>query len=150
MGKPIYLKVEKTIDQSLEVVWNTVANGFGEVSKYNPEIRNSRFDSDQTSGVGTKRHCDFASGGYIKEEITEWTDGQSFKLKFTESSVPMAFLESKFTFAVQGSQTQVVQEFWYRMKAPMGWLSGLMKGKMKATLEKGLNGLEGYLKSHAE
>ncbi len=141
MGKPIYIKVEKTIDRPLEQVWETVALGFGNVSDYNPAIKTSKFDSDVKSGVGTKRHCDFEPKGYIKEEIIEWNDNESFKLKFNESSVPMAFLESKFSFVSENGKTKIIQEFWYRMKAPMGWFSGLMKGKMKKTLLDGLNGL---------
>ena len=57
----------------------------------------------------------------------------------------MAFLESQFHFKEAEGKTIITQEFWYRLKAPMGWLSGLMKGKMKSTLEGGLIGLEKYL-----
>lgn len=145
MGKPIYLKVEKTINQSLEKAWETVAIGFGNVSDYNPAIKSSKFDGEIKSGVGTTRHCDFEPKGFIKEEIIEWNENESFKLRFIETSVPMAFLESKFSFKEVDGATTVTQEFWYRMKAPMGWLSGLMKGKMKATLENGLEGLANYL-----
>jgi len=145
MGKPIYVKVEKNISKPLEQVWNKVALGFGNVSDYNPAIKASRFESDKKSGVGTIRHCDFVSKGYIKEEIFEWNDKQSFKLRFIESSVPMGFMESKFSFQENGAGTSITQEFWYRMKAPMGWLSGLMKGKMRKTLVDGLNGLEEHL-----
>ena len=101
MGKPIYLKVEKKIDKTLEQVWKTVALGFGNVADYNPAIKASKFDSDLKSGVGTKRHCDFEPKGYIKEEIIEWKDNEWFKLKFTESSTPMAFLESKFSLKLK-------------------------------------------------
>ncbi|XOV68705.1 MAG: SRPBCC family protein [Fluviicola sp.] len=146
MGKPIYVKVSKTIDQPLERVWQTVALGFGNVSMYNPEIKTSKYDTQQKEGIGTIRHCDFQKSGYIKEEIIEWEDKKSFKLIFTESSIPMAHLESKFHFEEKDGTTILTQEFWYRMKAPMGWLSGMMKGKMKSTLESGLNGLENYLK----
>ena len=145
MGKPIYLKVTKAINQPLDKVWETVALGFGNVSAYNPEIKASKFDSERKEGVGTKRHCDFQKSGYIKEEIIEWDEKRAFKLKFTESSVPMAHLESKFNFEEKQGKTILTQEFWYRMKAPMGWLSSLMKGKMESTLKNGLNGLENYL-----
>ena len=145
MAKLFYIKVEKTIHQPLEKVWQVVALGFGNVSVYNPEIKSSRLDSEKKEGVGTKRHCDFKNKGYIKEEIIEWNEMESFKLTFTESSVPMAVLESKFSFSKNGSKTNVTQEFWYRLKAPMGWLSGLMKGKMRSTLENGLTGLDRHL-----
>ncbi len=145
MGKPVYIKVEKKIDKPLSQVWDKVALGFGNVADYNPSIKASRFESDKKSGVGTVRHCDFVPNGYIKEEIFEWKDQQSFKLRFLESSAPMGFLESKFTFEENGGGTNVTQEFWYRMKPPMGWLSGLMKSKMRKTLVEGLDGLEKHL-----
>ena len=78
-----------------------MALGFGNVAEYNAAIKTSKFDSDVKSGVGTKRHCDFEPKGYIKEEIIEWNDNESFKLKFIESAVPMAFLESKFSFKTE-------------------------------------------------
>ncbi len=41
MGQPVFLKVEKTIHQPLEKVWQTVAVGFGNVADYNPAIKAS-------------------------------------------------------------------------------------------------------------
>lgn len=141
MASPVYLKVEKEINQPLDKVWEKVALGFGNVADYNPALKSSHFDSDLKVGVGTRRHCDFPKSGYIKEEIIEWNPKESFKLKLIESSVPMGFMESKFIFHDENDTTRIEQEFWYRMKAPMGWLSGMMKGKMKKTLVDGLNGL---------
>lgn len=146
MGKPIYIKIEKKLDFELDKVWQTVALGFGDVSNYNPQIKNSYFESEIKFGVGTKRHCDFPKTGYIKEEITDWEEKKSFGLQFIESSVPMGHLKSKFIFKEADNQTILTQELWFRLRAPFGWLSGLMKGKMKQTLENGLNGLEEYLR----
>lgn len=148
MKDPIYIKVEKTINQPIASVWNTVAVGFGNVADYNPEIKTSKFDSQLKEGIGTKRHCNTNDGGFLKEEITEWNLNKDFKLKLIESSFPMAMIESKFSFLETGNSTKITQEFWYRMKSPMGFLSGLMKGKMKKTLENGLSGLEEHLKTN--
>lgn len=145
MGKPTYLKVEKIISHPPEVVWQTVALGFGQVSRYNPEIKHSKLDSKLSSGIGTRRHCEFAKKGFIKEEIIEWDDYRSFKLSMIESSVPMAFLESKYSFEKKESNTLVTQEFWFRLNPPVGWASTLLKGKMKSTLQNGLNGLALFL-----
>ena len=146
MKTPIYLKVEKELSHPIDAVWEKVALGFGNVAEYNPALASSHFDSEIKSGVGTRRHCNFPKKGYIKEEIIEWNDKESFKLQFIESSVPIAFMESKFTFVPNEDSTLIIQEFWYRMKAPMGFLSGLMKGKMKGTLVTGLDGLEKAMK----
>ena len=144
----IYIKVEKTINKPIVTVWKTVALDFGNVSNYNPEIKSSTFDSSLMKGVGTKRHYNTNDGGFLKEEIIEWNENENFKLKLTESSFPMAMIESKFSFQENGDSTKITQEFWYRMKSPMGFLSGLMKGKMKKTLENGLSGLEEHLKTN--
>ncbi|RED97057.1 SRPBCC family protein [Marinoscillum furvescens] len=145
MSNPVHLQVSKTISAPLNKVWHTVALGFGNVADYNPAIASSHLESDTTSGVGMIRHCNFPKSGYIKEEIIDWQELKAFKLRFIESSVPMATLESKFTFEEEEGATRVVQDFWFRMKAPIGWLSPLMKGKMKQTLITGLEGLQKHL-----
>lgn len=148
MGKPIYIKVEKEINVPLDKVWEQVALGFGNVCQYNPEIEQSNFEGEIKHCVGMIRHCQPVGGGFLKEEIIEWSDRQNFKLKMIDTSFPMAIIESKFSFQPNDKSTLVSQEFWYRMKSPMGWLSGLMKGKMRKTLESGLNGLDYYVTNH--
>jgi len=145
MRKPIYIKTNRLINQPIEKVWSEVALGFGNVANYNPEIKASKFETDQKEGIGTQRHCDTKDGGYLKERIIAWESQKFFKLELVSSSYPMSLIESKFSFERHDSQTMVVQEFWYRMKPPMGWLSGLMKGKMTKTLNSGLEGLENYM-----
>lgn len=145
MQKAIFISTSKTIKQPLAKVWNAVADHFGDVANYNPAIAQSRYEGPLRQGIGTTRHCDFASQSFIKERITQWEDKSSFKLSLVESSVPLAYLESEFKFEEAEGSTIVTQHFWYRMKSPMGWLSGLMKTKMKRTLEQGLNGLNNYL-----
>lgn len=145
MGKPIYIKIEKVINAPLDKVWEQVALDFGNVCQYNPEIEKSKFVGVIKHGIGTVRHCEPVGGGFLKEEIIEWIESKNFKLKMISSSFPMAMIESKFSFKEKDNITIVTQEFWYRMKFPMGWISGMMKGKMRKTLENGLNGLNNYI-----
>ncbi len=145
MGIPIYIKVEKEVYAPINRVWKQVAAEFGNVCHYNPEIKDSKLDTDTTQGVGTIRHCEPVGGGFLKEKIIEWKEMENFKLKVIETSFPMSIIESKFQFKSKGDNTIVTQEFWYRMKFPLGWMSGLMKGKMRKTLIGGLDGLDYYL-----
>lgn len=147
MKKAICIQVEKRLNLHIEKVWEAVAEKFGEVAVYNPAIKKSKLDSDITKGIGCQRHCDFNPKGYIKEQIIEWDEKRMFRLQLIESSVPLAFLESKFIFQEieDGKATLITQTFWYRFKFPMKWMGVLMKGKMKKTLIDGLNGLEEYL-----
>lgn len=145
MGKPIYIKVEKILNRSKSEVWKTIAENFGNVSEYNPAIKASNFMGDKRGSVGTRRHCDFTGKGWIEEEITHWNPENDFKLKFIKSSMPLKFMESKFSFTEEKGQTRITQEFWYRMGGPMGFLSGMMSGRMEKMLIAGLNGLENHL-----
>lgn len=148
MGKPIYIQVTRVINQPLDKVWNTVALNYGNISEYNPAIKSSKYDSDKREGVGTKRHCDFPKKGYIKEEIIDWKDKESFKLQFTESSLPMKHLESEFHFKEIDGKTELTQDFWYRMGGIMGPLSGMMKGKFTKMLSSGLESLDEHLRKN--
>ena len=57
----------------------------------------------------------------------------------------MSYFRSKFIFKEENGSTQLVQEFWYRMAPPIGWMSVMMKGKMKKMLQGGLDGLDKHL-----
>jgi polyketide cyclase/dehydrase/lipid transport protein len=144
MRKPIYIKVENIYNQPLNKVWGAIAIDFGNSSNYNPDIKSSYLESEISSGKGTIRHCDFHPKGYIKEEIIDWKDNEYFKLKMLDSSFPMSFFQSKFSFSGNIETCVVTQEFWYRVKFPMGWISGLMKNKMTKALCDGLEGFEKY------
>lgn len=141
MGKPIYITVEKEVNAPLSKVWKQVALGFGNVCHYNPEIEHSKLDSETEQGIGTIRHCEPVGGGFLREEIIEWREMESFKLKMISTSFPMDLIESKFSFQSKENKTLVTQEFWYRMKFPIGWMSGIMRRKMHKTLISGLSGL---------
>ncbi len=147
MGKPIYIKVNKKYNHSSDKIWGAIAMDFGNSSSYNPDIKNSYLESDIKSGKGTKRHCDFHPKGYIKEEIIDWKDNEYFELEMLDSSFPMGFFKSKFSFSGNNETCEVTQEFWYRVKFPMGWISGLMKNKMKNALINGLDGFEKHFDS---
>lgn len=146
MAKPIYIKVEKTFNHPKSKVWETVAVNFDGVSNYSPGVAKSNFIGEKKECIGTARHCDFPKKGWIEEQIIEWNEGVDFKVEKTASSMPMKFMESKFIFEDAGEgKTKMTQEFWYRMGGPMGFLSGMMKGKMTKMLNNGMEGLDKYL-----
>ncbi|NNF58062.1 MAG: SRPBCC family protein [Rhodothermaceae bacterium] len=147
--KLIHLTADVTLDVPLERAWEVVALGFGDVAQYNPAIAASEFTSEQRAGVGTGRLCHVAPKGFLKEQITRWENQRFFELEVVDTSFPMHTVTSRFSFTPLGERTRVKQDFWYRMKPPMGWLSGLMKKPMQKTLDEGLNGLAHYL-DHGE
>lgn len=147
--KLTHLTADVLLNAPLEQAWEVIARGFGDVAQYNPAIAQSEFLSEQREGVGTGRLCHVDPKGYLKEQITKWEPQRFFELEVIDTSFPMHTVRSRFTFLPLGEQTRIKQDFWYRMKAPMGWLSGLMKGQMQKTLDVGLSGLAHYL-DHGE
>jgi len=129
-------------------VWSTVALNYGDVANYLPSVKASHFMGDKRACVGTQRHCDFQKKGWIEEEIIEWNEGESFKLKFLQSSMPMKMMESKFHFKEVDGKTEMTQEFWFRMGGIMGFMSGMMKGSMTKMLNDGMDGLDQHLSSN--
>lgn len=143
--KLTHIVAEATLNASLDEVWNLVALQYGHVARYNPAIASSEFTSRQTAGVGTERLCHVAPKGYLREAITKWEDQDFFELEVVDTSFPMHKIISRFTFAEVGAKTHLRQDFWYRMKGPVGWASGMMKGRFLKTLNEGLEGLAYYL-----
>ena len=144
--KLTHLVAKVELDAPLKQVWKSVALNFGNVAEYNPAVDRSEFISDIRAGVGTKRLCHVDPKGFLKEEITQWEEGKSFELEVTETSFPMDRIVSLFTFTPSGNKTILQQDFWYRMKFPMGWMSRMMKKQMQKTLIEGLEGLDYYLR----
>jgi ligand-binding SRPBCC domain-containing protein len=75
---------EIEINASKEAVWNAIAK-FGDICHASPGVLKSHVTSEQQSGVGATRHCDFAMMGATAEErVVEWTEGKSLSVEVYE------------------------------------------------------------------
>lgn len=145
MAKVAQLTTIKTFNHPIDKVWETVAVNYGQVYQYMPGVKASDFIGEMRACAGTQRHCDFDKKGWIKEEITDWKEKESFSLKMIDSSMPMKMMTSTFHFKEEGNNTTLRQEFNFQMGGIMGLFTGMMKGKMQKMLDDGMKSLDQHL-----
>ena len=140
-----------TIDAPKQKVWDALAD-FGNVQAMSPNIIISYLTSDQESGVGTQRHCDFAlMGAEVEERIVDWEEGKRLKIDIYEcKKLPMVTaMEAEFILEESGEQTILTGHFHYGMKNALGGLlnSILMKKMNAKTWAQFLAGIKHHLET---
>lgn len=107
---------EIRIDASREKVWDVLSD-LGSVSVWNPVLSNSYYTSEAKEGLEAARHCDFPDGGYVKESVLEWNDGESFTLDIYEGTVPFESATGSASIVDDGDGTVVTYGIEYDLKA---------------------------------
>jgi len=124
---------EIVIDASKEKVWGVVAD-FGAMDKASPGVAKSYITSEQKTGVGTERHCDFAfMGASVEEKIIEWKEGESIKIDIYERKNLPLIKEMIAEFAVreENEKTILRAALEYTMTGGLGdLLNAVMMEKM--------------------
>ncbi len=111
-----------TIDAPKEKVWNTLAD-FGNVQNLSPNVSKSYLTSDQISGLGATRHCDFVSmGAQVEEKIIAWNEGVSLRIEmFDPKHLPMMQgMQAYFEISEQGNKTALKGILEYGMSNVIG------------------------------
>ena len=140
------------IDASKKDVWDFVSD-FGGIYKGHPSVLKSYLTSDQTSGVGTTRHCDFSMmGASVEEKIIGWVEGESIKVDiFERKNMPMInTMIADFSVHEQGEQTLLKATLEYDMTGGMGSvMNAVMMKKMNiGNWEKVLAGFKKYIETN--
>lgn len=142
---------EVWIDAPKDQVWEVLAD-FGNIYRFNPTVPNSHSTSEQTSGLGATRHCDFGgSGSSIEERIIEWKEGESMTIDIYEGVKTPPFKTAGATLSVKENKggTLVSGTMAYELK--FGPVGGLMDSMMvRSQFEKAWTGVLAGLKSYVE
>jgi carbon monoxide dehydrogenase subunit G len=121
------------INASKKKVWEALAD-FGNVQSLSPNVAKSYLTSDQQSGVGATRHCDFAAmGAQVEERIVAWEEGESMKIDIYQSkNMPMITgMEAEFKISEEGESTVITGTFEYGMTNIIGnFLNSITMKKM--------------------
>jgi carbon monoxide dehydrogenase subunit G len=121
------------VNASKKKVWEALAD-FGNVQSLSPNVAKSYLTSDQQSGVGATRHCDFASmGAQVEERIVAWEEGESMKIDIYQSkNMPMITgMEAEFKISEEGESTVITGTFEYGMTNIIGnFLNSITMRKM--------------------
>jgi len=141
------LHVEKTIpiNAPIQKVWQVI-DDFGGVYKYHPVVEKSPMLSENATGLGAKRRCEFYDNTSVVEEITEYKPGEYLKVEVSEFSMPLKSMTGIMRIkSVDNTTTAVTIELDFVVKGGiLGELMGvlMMRPMMKGMMLKVLKSLE--------
>lgn len=125
-------------------IWQ-VMQDFSSVEKFAATIKSSPIVSDVKSGVGAKRLCTFNDGSSLVEEITDFQEGQGFKMTLSEFSLPLKSMQAEMKVSeIDEDYSEIYMSSDFVVKGgPLGWLMGqfLMRPMMKGVFKKVMSGL---------
>ena len=145
------MKVSKSvqIDSALKDVWHVFADMSGVVN-YHPWVINSPLLSDNNTGKGASRRCEFQDNTSIVETITEWREHEYMKMTLSETPAPMKSGTVSVTFSALNGGTEMKIEMDVKIGlGPIGWIIGplMIRPLMNNRIEKMILSLDQYIKT---
>lgn len=139
------------IEQSLTVsipahkVW-AVLSDYSAVERFAPTVKSSSIVGDKHSGIGAKRRVTLHhDGSSMIEEITEYDEGEGYKMEVSELSSPLKSMQAELRVKdLDGGSSEIFMALDFQTKGgPFGWLMSqlMLKPIMKGVLKKQVNGL---------
>lgn len=125
------------IDMPRAAAWEKLRD-ISRAHHYVPGIVKTEIVSDQAEGVGASRYVYRSEKSFIQETVTEWRDGQGFRIRLHRGDKPAPpFRQAWFDYQLEdhGSlQTRLTTRMAYEM--PWGALGRLLGGRMADVVEK--------------
>ena len=91
---PHHIELSKRIKLPADQIW-AVLKDFDSIERTSHAIEKSPLLAGKVSGVGTKRKCYFYDGKTVVEQISEYHEGESFKMVLSEFSMPLKSIEAE-------------------------------------------------------
>ena len=137
------------LSHPIQLVWEQF-DDFGGVASWNPVIEKVQILSSQHRGLGAKRHCHLSNGQYVKEEITQYQQGESLQVSLYETSMPMKHSRVRVQLIAQSAHSTLV-EITTAFEPKFGIFGGMMgylviRPMMKRLLNQSIKALEQKLK----
>lgn len=106
------IQVTRRINKDATTIWPILAD-FADIAKFNPFLAHSALIGERsaggTCGVGTHRQCDMKFGNtYLREEIVEWKEGESYTAHIYESMMPVTKLFTTIGVKPAGKSESIV------------------------------------------
>lgn len=93
--------VSKTVKAPVEKVFSIWNDEFGDIYKFNPNLKDSYLldDSPSNSGLGALRQCDLADGkNWIREKVISATQNKQIVIDIYEGTMPLKSAKATFDF----------------------------------------------------
>ena len=127
LDKTHAVRVKVPLDASDEQAWRVISD-FAGIDRIHPAVRKVTLVGETQSGPGAVRICEFTDGSSLREEVTQWRDGESLAVRLSDHNQPFLSATNALSVA-RGSdgRTELNMEMNYVMKyGPAGWLLGLL------------------------
>ena len=145
--------MKHSVNQSLNVnvpaekIWEVLGD-YTSLENYASTVKSSSIVGDISSGLGAKRENTFYDGSSLVEEITRYQEGLGYKMKLSEFSFPLKYMNAEVGIkAIDSKSCTLSMSTDFVVKAgPLGWLMGLfiMRPMMKSIFKKQMNCLAYY------
>lgn len=139
-----------TVNMPAEHIWQVLDN-YGAIEKFALTIQSSETVGELQTGLGAKRKCTFNDGSSLVETITEYNQGQGYKMELSEHKMPVISMLSEMKVTTINDNSCVIyMSTDFEMKGGIfGKLMGalLMKPMMKGIFKKVMTGLAYHAKT---
>jgi len=136
-----------------EKIWS-ILEDYSSVARFAPTIKSSPIVSDIKSGVGAKRRCTFNDGSSLVEEITEYTQGEGFRMDMSEHSMPLKSMQAEMRVKpIDDNSSELYMSADFVVKGgSLGRVVGalVMRPVMKGVFKKVMKGLAYYCETGSQ
>jgi hypothetical protein len=145
------IKSQVQIEAPAERVWGLLAD-LGGVVNYHPFVTRSFYNTEQETGTGASRVCEFGPGSAVEERAIEWKEGESYTLAIDfikGPKPPVRDQRARVSVGKSVDGTLATIEMSYKPKlGPLGMMMDRLM--IRPRFEKILAGVMAGLKRHAE
>ncbi len=140
----------RTIESSASDVWRVLAD-FAHVDVHHPAVERVSMRSDSQQGVGTVRVCHFYDGTSVAETVTDWVEGESFRVELSEFSMPLSHADAEMLVKDDGpNRSSVTITMNFQMKGgALGSLAGalIVRPMMQRMFKRVFDGLDLHVRT---
>ncbi len=146
MGK---LNHKVTINAPVDKLWEVLTD-LERVAVYNPMVKTAQYVSNNKTGVGASRECQFNPKGKVRERVTAIDEKKSISMEMYESDWPLEYMRWTNYLTPNGNNSTILETH-TEYKVKFGVLGTVMDSlMMKPKFNKVLNDLFVNMKTYVE
>lgn len=150
------VEVEIKINAPAEKVWNAMVKDYGAISNWSPYIYAASYENGSLDGVeGAERKCDLNENGsrWVHERIVS-IDDRKMEMRniiLDGAKFPLDKENTQAYYRVKdnGNGTSTAS-YLMQFRGKPAFMTGMMKGSFKKSLENNLKGLKHYVETGEE
>lgn len=144
------LTTTRLIRADIKTVWAQVENLIL-IENWHPSVATADQLSEDPTGLGATRRCNFYDGTDVIEEIIALDEGRMLKLDIRELNAPMKHMQSTWELRETpsgGTQLSITMEYSMKFSVFGNILDAVMiKGRMPQLLNRVMAGLDQHLQT---